>query len=121
MRYDFDFLIDGQPILLPDAGIQINLEDLDSSESGRDESGVMHRVVLREKVRKYSIPYSTLTLEEYRYMLSLVSGKAAFRVTKREPDGQVAEFDAYCSKVGIKLLNKRIGLYKSLTLNIIEC
>jgi len=43
--YDFDFLIDGRPILLPDGGVEINLEDLDSAESGRDESGVMHRIV----------------------------------------------------------------------------
>ena len=119
--YDYDFLIDSQPILLTDAGVQINLEDLDSSESGRDESGVMHRIVLREKVRKYSLPYETLSKDEYMYMLSLFAGKPTFEVTKREPDGQIVKFTAYCSKVGISLFNKRTGEYKSMTLNIIEC
>lgn len=120
-KYDNDFLIDGRPLLLPDEGVQINLEDLDSSESGRDESGVMHRVVLREKVRKYSLPYGRLTQEEYMYLLSLFAGKPTFEVEKREPDGQTVTFTAYCSKVGISLYNKRTGLYKNLTLNIIEC
>lgn len=120
-KYDNDFLIDGRPLLLPDEGVQINLEDLDSSESGRDESGVMHRVVLREKVRKYSLPYGRLTQEEYMYLLSLFAGKPTFVVEKREPDGQTVTFTAYCSKVGISLYNKRTGLYKNLTLNIIEC
>ena len=69
--YDNEFLIDGQPVLVPDEGVQINLEDLDSSESGRDESGVMHRIVVREKVRKYSLPYGLITKEEYTYMMSL--------------------------------------------------
>lgn len=120
-KYDNDFLIDGRPILLPDEGVQISLEDLDSSESGRDESGVMHRIVLREKVRKYSLPYGRLTKEEYMYLLSLFAGKPTFKVEKREPDGQTVTFAAYCSKVGISLYNKCTGLYKNLTLNIIEC
>lgn len=120
-KFDFDFMIDNRPILLPDAGVQINMEDLDSSESGRDESGVMHRIVLREKVRKYSLPYGTLTRDEYLYLMSLFAGKPTFEVEKREPDGQMVTFTAYCSKVGISLHNKRTGLYKNLTLNIIEC
>ena len=120
-QYDLDFLIDGSPILIPDEGVQINLEDLDSSESGRDESGVMHRIVLREKVRKYNLPYGTLTKEEYLYLMSLFAGKPTFEVKKQEPDGSIVKFSAYCSKVGISLFNKQTGLYKNLTLNIIEC
>ena len=120
-QYDDDFLIDGKPILLPDEGIGINLEDLDSEESGRDESGVMHRIIIREKVRKYSLPYGLLTKEEYMYLTSLFAGKPTFEVQKREPDGTTVRFSAYCSKMGITLQNKRTGLYKGLTLNIIEC
>ena len=120
-QFDYDFLIDGQPILLPDEGVKINLEDLDSSESGRDESGYMHRIVLREKVRKYVLPYRYLTQEEYLYLTSLFSGKAVFEVEKREPDGTRCVFNAYCSKIGIALQNKRTGVYKDLQLSIIEC
>jgi hypothetical protein len=120
-QYDEDFLIDGKPILIPDEGVQISLEDLDSSESGRDESGVMHRIVIREKVRKYSIPYGILSKEEYMYLQSLFAGKPTFEVQKREPDGTIVRFSAYCSKIGITIQNKRTGMYKGLTLNIIEC
>ena len=120
-KYDDDFLIDGKPLLVPDEGVQINLEDLDSSESGRDESGVMHRIIIREKVRKYSLPYGLITKEEYAYLMSLFAGKPTFEVQKREPDGTTVRFSAYCAKVGITLQNKRTGLYKGLTLNIIEC
>lgn len=120
-QYDEDFLIDGKPILIPDEGVQISLEDLDSSESGRDESGVMHRIVIREKVRKYNIPYGILSKEEYMYLQSLFAGKPTFEVQKREPDGSIVRFSAYCSKIGITIQNKRTGMYKGLTLNIIEC
>lgn len=119
--YDGDFLIDGNPILLPDEGVEISMEDLDSTESGRDESGVMHRIVLREKVRKYILPYGSLSREDWVYLQSLISGKPTFEVTKREPDGTTAVFTAYCSKIGISLYNKRTGLYKNLKLSIIEC
>ena len=37
------FLIDGQPMLAPDENVEISVEDIDASDSGRDESGVMHR------------------------------------------------------------------------------
>ena len=120
-NYDFEFLIDGQPILLPDGGVEINLEDLDSSESGRDESGVMHRIVLREKVRKYGLPYAHLTREEYLYLMSLFAGKPTFQVEMLDPDGRRSVFTAYCSKVGITLRNRRTGLYENLKLSIIEC
>ena len=48
----YDILVDGQPILVPDADITAEYTDLDSEESGRDESGVMHRIVARRGVLK---------------------------------------------------------------------
>ena len=120
-EFDRDFTIDGRAILLPDAGVEISLEDIDSAESGRDESGVMHRIVLREKVRKYSLTYSSLNREEYLYTMSLISGKPTFKVVKLEPSGGTVSFTAYCTKVGITMQNKLTGIYKNLKLNIIEC
>ena len=75
-----DFLIDDKPILAPDAGVELKLTDLDSQDSGRDESGVMHRIVLRKGVRTWDFSYSALTAEEYQYMLSLFENKVQFRV-----------------------------------------
>ena len=40
-----DYLIDGQPLLAPDQDVEFQCSDLDAADAGRDESGVMHRIV----------------------------------------------------------------------------
>ena len=117
----FELLIDGAPILTPDADVEMEFNDLDAAESGRDEGGVMHRIVLRRGVRKLKLRYGTLTREEYRYMASLFAGKATFTVTCRDPEGQPVTFRAYHSGHGITLHNARTGLYRDYTPTIIEC
>ena len=62
------FLINGKPMLVPDAEMQVNYEDLDDSDSGRDEAGFMHRHVLRYKVPVWTFSYQSLTEEEKQYM-----------------------------------------------------
>ncbi len=47
--YDTAYKVDGRALLAPDEGVEISLSDLDSSDSGRDESGVMHRFVVRRR------------------------------------------------------------------------
>lgn len=120
-KHYFDFLIDGQPILVPDADITVSYENLDSSESGRDESGFMHRVVLRTDVRKIPLSYAFLSREDYLYMESLFRGKKDFQVDCRDFDGSPLSFRAYRSKHSITIFNARSGVYKNYTFNIIEC
>ena len=43
------FQIDGKSLYAPDCDIEPSYSDLDSSDSGRDEAGFMHREVVREK------------------------------------------------------------------------
>ena len=117
----YDLQIDGKPVLVPDEDLDIGAEDLDSDESGRDEGGYMHRVVLREGVKTLPLTYSSLNHKEYRYMESLFSGKHEFTVTYRDPGGTVYEYRAYRSKHGITLHNYRTGMYKNYKFNIIEC
>ena len=117
----FDLLIDGEPILTPDEDLEMEYNDLDSAESGRDESGVMHRILLRPGVRKLTLHYGSLTREEYRYMAGLFAGKADFAVTYRDHDGYPASFRAYHSNHAITLRNARTGLYKDCKFAIIEC
>lgn len=121
MQFFYDFLIDDKPILSPDAGVTISLADLDSDDSGRDESGFMHRVVLREGVKTWGLSYSFLTAEEYLYVTGLFKGKSMFTVTYRDVDGSKATCTAYCAKHSIVYQNARTGLYKNLKFNIIEC
>lgn len=117
----YDFLIDGKPILMPDEGVSISASDMETEDSGTDESGVLHRFLLREKVRSFGLAYDTLTLEEYRYMRALIRGKTSFEVKYRDPDGQLAELTAYCSGYSLSLHNARLGLFKGLKLEIMEC
>ena len=120
-KFDFDFLIDSQPVLLPDADVEVSMEDMESDESGRDECGILHRILLREKVRSWTLSYGSLTGQEYSYMMSLIAGKPSFTVEVRAADGQVQRHTAYCPGVGITVHNKRTGIYKNLKLNIMEC
>lgn len=120
-NYDYDYQIDKNPMLVPDAGVEINFSDLDGEDSGRDEAGFMHRTVLRERVRTWSFSYAVLTAEEYRYLDSLFRGRSTFTFAFRGLDGHPEECQAYCSKGSITLYNRRQGLYKNMKFNIIEC
>lgn len=114
------FMVDSTPIPVMDAGIEISVEALDSSESGRDESGVMHRIVIAEKTI-VTIRYGTLTLKEYAYIMSLFRGKAQFWFTWEDDLGVCHRYLAYCSKLAATLYNRKLGIYKNMTLKIIEC
>ncbi len=93
------FLIDGLPMLAPDENMEISLEDVEASDSGRDESGFLHRFMLRQGVGKWKFSYARLTQQEYAYMESLFAGKSAFRFAyPRCADGQQEEITAYRSK-----------------------
>ena len=119
--YYFDFQIDGRPILVPDADITWEYNDLDSEETGRDESGVMHRIVAREGVRKCVLTYEILERDEYLYMRSLFAGKSEFEVEFRDHDGQRATFRAYHSNHSITVRSARTGAYRNYNPSIIEC
>ena len=121
MRVIEDFKIDGKPMLVPDEDIAISLADLDDADSGRDESGVMHRIVVRERVGTWGFNYSSLTTEEYKYMRSLIAGKPDFAFTYRDLNGDLVETRAYCSNDSITYHNAKLGIYKNLKFNIIEC
>ena len=116
----YEITIDGNPILVPDADISVEFSDLDDNDSGRDEMGFMHRVVLRHDVKKFPLSYAFLTMEEYRYMESLFRGKSEFLVKCRNIDGQPMEFLAYRSNYKITFHNARSGMCKNYGFNIVE-
>lgn len=108
-------------MLVPDEDVAISRADLDDADSGRDESGVMHRIVIRERVKNWSFNYSFLSAEEYLYIMSLLEGKADFDFTYRDVDGTVKVTRAYCSNDSIVYHNARLGRYMNLKFKIIEC
>ena len=75
------FLINGVPMLAPDSEVGMSYEDLDSADSGRDESGVMHRIPVRYKVGVWSFSYSHLTTPELQYLESLFPEAGEFDFT----------------------------------------
>lgn len=116
--YDYDFLIDGEPILVPDEGVQITEKDI--VISGTDESGVTHRDILRSGVISIVLPYGEVTREEYRYMRHLIAGKPHFSVSLLDLDGEPRTITAHCEKLPISLYNKIKGYYKAMSLTIVE-
>jgi hypothetical protein len=117
------FLINGKPMLAPDADVSVTYSDLDGEDSGRDESGVMHRVVVRYKTGTWSFVYSNLTEEEKRYMEELFPDAPDFEFTL--PDRLRADKEvtirAYRSNYGIAWHNAKTGLWGNYKFNIIEC
>lgn len=118
---DYDFLIDGKPVLLPDGDVEMEITDIEAEDSGRDESGVMHRKCVRQGIRSWKLVYGVLTAEEYRYMEGLFAGKVDFTLTFRGPDGKVARCDAFRGDHGITIHNTRLGVYRNYKFSITEC
>lgn len=117
------FKINGQPMPAPDAGVGFSYEDLDSDDSGRDESGYMHRFVIRYKVGTWSFSYATITEQEKNYLESLFPDAPTFSFTypDRKNAGKPVTCQAYRSKYGISWYNAKDGLWKNYEFNIIEC
>ncbi len=117
------FLIDGQPMLAPDEDMEISVEDIDASDSGRDESAVMHRFVVREGVGKWSFSYSHLTQEEYGYMEGLFAGKSSFQFTHPSYTDSTRSVvtTAYRSKHEILWRNAATGQFRNYRFHIIQC
>lgn len=124
MRSKVDFYqVDGQSMPAPDAEPEFSFSDLDASDSGRDESGVMHRVVVREKVGTWSFTYSHLTDEELTYLRGLFAGKAQFTFTHPVFGASDATetCTAYMSQCSAVWKNQRTGLWRNFKFNIIQC
>lgn len=117
------FLIDGQPMLAPDENLTLSMEDVIASDSGRDESGFLHRFVVRLGVGKWRFSYGYLTEEEYAYMESLFAGKETFRFTF--PDclhgGEAKEMTAYRNEHGILWQSAATGQFRNYQFTILSC
>ena len=121
--YSKNFFINGKPLLVPDEEVKCNYEDLDDASSGRDESGAMHRVVVRYKVGSWAFSYSFLTEEEKQYMENLFPKSPSFNFKHpSRMDASVAEeTTCYRSKYSLNWKNSRTGLWSGYGFSIIEC
>ena len=117
------FQINGKPMLAPDADVEMSFEDLDASDSGRDESGVMHRIVVRHKVGVWNFNYSRLTQEEYAYMLSILPQAGCFTFTYPKPSDSTKRESctAYLSNYSILWHSAKTGDFRNLKFRSIAC
>ena len=124
MRGTMDcFTVNGKPMLVPDEEVSVSFEDLDAAESGRDESGVMHRIVVRHKVASWNFSYSFLTEAEKQYMENLFPESATFTFghPHRIDSGKQEQTVCYRSKYGISWRNAKTGLWSGYSFRVIEC
>ena len=117
------FKINGVPMLVPDAEVAVSYEDLDAADSGRDESGFMHRIVVRYKVGSWKFEYAHLTEEEKQYMENLFPNADSFQFQhpSRHNSKQSEVTTCYRSKYGISWRNARTGLWSGYSFSVIEC
>lgn len=117
------YQIDGQPLYAPDTEPSFSFTDLDASDSGRTEDGVMRRIVVREKVGTWGFSYSRLTDSELAYLQGLFAGKAEFSFTHPIFGNSSATetCTAYCSQYSAVWKSKVSGEWRNFKFNIIQC
>ena len=118
--YCTDFLVDGLPLLDPDADVAITISDMEG-DSGTDEAGIYHRFVVRQNVHSWTFSFKTLTVAEYVYLGSLFHEKTTFKFTYPGPSGGSVVTTAYRAEMSISYYSKKLGLYKNLSFSVKEC
>lgn len=116
--------INDQPLIPPDNEMAWSYSDLDSSDSGRDESGVMHREVVRHRVGTASFVYSHLSDEEYAYLCNILDNAGdtfSFTHPVRGSSTRLETTTCYCSNYSISWYNARTRQWRNFKFNIIEC
>lgn len=117
------FQINGKPMFAPDADVAVSYSDLDAEESGRDEGGVMHRIVVQYKMGTWTFVYSEITETDKQYMESLFPNEPDFEFTHPGRIDTYAKEKTRCyrSNYGISWHNAKDGLWKNYKFNIIAC
>lgn len=117
--YVNDWKVDDSPFLSPDEDIEVKCRNIYSEDSGTDESGVQHLVLLRANVHTWIFSYSTMTTEEYQYMMGILRGKDVFTFTYPEDD-EVKTCSAYWQELSSAYRSKVTGMYTNVSFQISE-
>ena len=117
--------IDGEPMPEPTEAADIQFSDVESSDSGADESGVYHREVLRFGVLSCTLTYGYLDNEDCAYLLGLLQGKTTFAFTcpvasTTADVTQTTTRTCYCANRGAALQRLKSGVWRDMTLQIQE-
>ena len=113
--------VNGTPIYTP-SDVEIDHDNMVSSDSGRLESGDMHITWIRGDIRKVNLTYRYLSGDEVNYMLNLMQGK---EFTFTYYDDGVHTITAYVGKCSYRqktlaLYEDEGGIYADFKINVIE-
>ncbi len=113
--------VNGRAIYIP-SEVEIQHENMVSSDSGRVESGEMHITWIRTDIRKVNMTFKYLTGDEVDYMLNLMQGQ---EFTFTYVDNEITTISAYVGKCSYKqktlaLYESEGGLYTDFKINVIE-
>lgn len=108
------FMIDGGQMLVPDGDMVTVFADLDGEDTGRDESGCLHRFRKREGIRKWEFSYTDLLTDEYAYLKGLLAGKETFVFTFPEVENYFSPgtVQAYCTETQMQIESAMSGMVR---------
>lgn len=115
-----EWMVNGKPLFVPSAGIQIEHTNLAGSSSGRTEDGRMHIDWIRRDIRKVNLRWSVMTASELNYILGMMQGKE-FVLTFKDR-GFVCTMDAYSAESSYTYYTSALGedIYTDVSINAIE-
>lgn len=118
--------IDGKQLPEPTETADIQFADIESSDSGFDETGVYHREVLRFGVLTCTLTYGYLDNADCAYLLGLLQSKNTFQFTCPTPSDaadvtQTTTRTCYCANYGAALQRLKAGVWRDMALEIKEC
>lgn len=115
------WMVNSNPIYIPDTDISVSHSHLAAEGSGRDESGYMHIQWLRRDVLKVGIKYALLTGEELTYLRELMQGQEFYFTFPNENGTKT--FYGYTGEISGTLYTRfnDLDIYKDVSINIIEC
>ena len=111
--------VNGADIKTPST-FSVGIYDESAPDSGRDLTGLMHKNTIATK-RTISLSWRNISEADVRSILNAFMAQEYFTVTYYDPTSasQVTK-TFYLGDREVPLYNKALGLYESLTFNVIE-
>jgi hypothetical protein len=116
------FKINSNPMFAPDENVLITWSDIDSAESGRDEAGNQHRIVIRYDVASITFTYSNISEAELAYMRSIFPKEPDFLFEYPDPadTDKTRSVRAYRQKHSVYWKNAATGQFRNYKFTITE-
>lgn len=115
------WMVGSNHIYIPAIETKVEHSNVVGSDSGRDETGIMHIDWVRRDVIKVFLVYKFMTAAELQYIFNLLQGKE-ITFTCRDR-GQTVTFDGYVGESNYVFYNYGPNgeeIYKDVSINVIQ-